>query len=59
MKPLIENDLGTNSRRDSHMDVSKISKGRELLASIFLAQTKQHPGGILWVPASGVHPWPG
>ncbi len=28
------------------MDVSEISKDRELLASIFSAQSKQHPGGM-------------
>ena len=43
MKPFIEQGLATNSRGDSHLDVSEVSKDRELIAvaSIFLLKPKQ------------------
>ena len=51
MKPFIEQGLATNSRGDSHLDVSEVSKDRELIAvaSIFFCSNQNKSRIDSWV----------
>jgi len=56
VKPFIEQGLAQNSRGDSYLDVSEISKKIGSSWHLFLCSNQTTS---IFVPASGVHPWPG